>query len=472
MHEFETKTVKFVKKHSLIQPGDYILVAVSGGPDSMALLHFLTKKQKQLGITIACVHVDHMLRGSESLDDLEYVKAYCDLHHIIFKAKSINIKEKMKQDKTGVQLAARTYRYQYFKEVMAELGANKLAVAQHADDQIETILMRLTRGSSGMARAGIQTKRPFGNGELIRPLLAITKDMIEQYCKEKKLDPRHDPSNQKHLYTRNRFRMKVIPFLKRENHQVEVHFQRFSEELTEDEQYLQTLAKEQMKEICQKFDDKDIVLKIPAFNSMPLPLQRRGIHLILNYLYQHKVPDLSAHHFDAINKLLKGFNPSGQLNLPSGLKVIRTYEQCTFTFKKREIQPGYSFTLSVGEVLTLPNQMTFRFEENRGDCLKKGENQLVINPDDIELPLIIRTRKPGDRIRVKGMEGSKKLKNLFIDMKVDVHERAGWPIVTDTQGKILWIPGLKKSCYDISPDKESFYYNIFFNYNETFSGRK
>ena len=157
MLDFERKTEAVIQRHQLLQREDLVLVAVSGGPDSLALLDFLVKRKDMYGIQVAAVHVDHMLRGEDSLRDLEFVQSCCDVYGIECKATSIDIRKKMHIDRTGMQETARKYRYQYFEKEMNEIHAHKLAVAQHGDDQIETILMRLTRGSRGKARAGYTT---------------------------------------------------------------------------------------------------------------------------------------------------------------------------------------------------------------------------------------------------------------------------------------------------------------------------
>ena len=175
MLSFEKKTKKFIETHDLITAKDILVIAVSGGPDSMALLDYFVKNRHTYDITIVVAHVDHMLRGEDSKEDLAYVRAYCLQQDLAFEAKSIPIREKMEADRLGLQETARKYRYQFLQEVMKKYRATKLAVAQHGDDQIESILMRLTRGSTGAARAGILVKRPFASGELIRPLLGVIK---------------------------------------------------------------------------------------------------------------------------------------------------------------------------------------------------------------------------------------------------------------------------------------------------------
>ncbi|MBW8351512.1 tRNA lysidine(34) synthetase TilS [Bacillus sp. IITD106] len=464
MLDFERKTHHFISRHSLLKEGDYILIAVSGGPDSLALLDFLYHQSARYNIKIAAAHVDHMLRGEASKEDLIFVQRYCEDRNIVFKSAAIDINAKMAVDKTGLQETARKYRYQFFEKVMEELYANKLAVGQHGDDQIETILMRLVRGSSGISRAGIQVKRSFGKGmELIRPLMGVSKIEIEEYCKAHHLEPRRDLSNDTKKYTRNRFRLDVLPFLKKENPRVIEHFQRFSEEISEDETYLQEMAKEAFKKMCQVYEEGELTLDIPSFCQIALPLQRRVIHLILNYLYKQYIPDLTSVHIDAFKQLIKGENPSGRLDFPKGLKVIRSYHSCRFMFGEREQSSSFYYEIFEGGQAVLPNGKMIRVEKAANFPIKENEHTLIVQPEDIQFPLIIRPRQIGDKIKVKGMNGTKKIKDIFIDMKIPLEERAIWPIVTDQTGKVLWIPGLKKSSYETPPLKQKDYYLIYFS---------
>ncbi|MCJ7843023.1 tRNA lysidine(34) synthetase TilS [Lederbergia sp. NSJ-179] len=472
MLQFERKTEAFIKKHSLIQAGDYLVAAVSGGPDSLAMVDFLIKRKEKYDIQIAVAHVDHMLRGEESKQDLLFVKDYCLKQSVPFKSAAIDISLMMEREQTGLQETARHYRYQFFEKVMKELQANKLVVAHHGDDQIETILMRLTRGASGPARAGIPIKRRFGEDwEIIRPLLAVSKQEIEEYCESSQLEPRLDPSNQKRNYTRNRFRLDVLPFLKQENAQVLEHFQRFHEEISEDEAYLQRQAQDHFQQICQVNENEGIRFSIPSFLMVPLPLQRRVIHLILNYLYHYHTLDIRGIHIDLIQRLVRAKNPSGRLDFPKGLKILRSYTLCHFTFMEKCQVAPYYYELYEGNEVILPNGGILGIKRIQDASKNTDQSVICMDPQDIEFPIIIRTRKPGDKISLKGMKGSKKIKDIFIDQKIPVHERAVWPIVADFTGKLLWIPGLKKSSYERTPQNRNDYIQIYYHTQTTPGGQ-
>lgn len=442
----ERKVEAFLQRKQVDIGGKKILVGVSGGPDSLALLHFLWSCESKWNIKVYAAHLDHMFRGKESEDEARFVQHFCEVRNIPFEMKQIDVPRYMEETGLSAEIAARKCRYSFYKEVLDKYSIPFLALGHHGDDQIETILMRLTRGSTGKARGGIPFSRPFFQALIIRPFLCLSRGDIEEYCARHQLEPRLDPSNLEDLYTRNRFRNHVLPFLKQENPKVHEHFQRFSEELISDEMYLEQLAKEKMKQVIQKKTDGEIGININAFHCLPLPLQRRGIQLILNYLYKVKPSSLSAVHMEQIAALLKNPHPSGALDFPNGLKIIRSYETCLFIMNPIEEEKEYCFEISVPGETSLPNG-------DRVVCKFLSEEEDVMETDDVfvgyieeeSLPLIIRNRRDGDRIKVKGLEGTKKLKRIFMEKKIPVHKRNSWPVIADQFGRIIWVPGLRKS---------------------------
>ncbi|WP_225435394.1 tRNA lysidine(34) synthetase TilS [Bacillus aerolatus] len=441
MLAYEVKVKSFINRHQLIKEGEKIAVGVSGGPDSLSLLSYLADRRESLGIEIFALHLDHMFRKEESYKELKFVQHFCEERSIPFYAERINIAKEMEENGGGLQEVSRRIRYEFFERGMQKFSADKLALAHHGDDQVETIMMQLAKGAG--SRGGIPVRRPFGKKEIIRPLLSLDKDMIEEYCSYHELNPRRDPSNEKSDYTRNRFRRHLLPFLKKENPQVHEHFQRFSEEMNADNELLEELTKEKMNNVWEKDGTKSLI-KIEAFHAMPLSLQRRGIHLILNYLYKGKTP-FSFVHIQQILQLLKEGRPSWNLDLPHGLKVCREYHLCVFRFSTTEKQE-YAFELNVGDRISWPYGGQFILARNKPEAMAETE-YMVLN-QKVKLPLCVRTRKRGDKIQPKGMNGSKKLKDLFIDEKIVLSKRDQWPIITDGEGELLWVPGMKKSRHE------------------------
>ncbi|WP_042354645.1 tRNA lysidine(34) synthetase TilS [Bacillus rubiinfantis] len=445
----ETKVRDFLFQHGFNLENKRIVVGVSGGPDSLALLHYLLCNRDKNNLFIVAAHIDHMFRGQESYEDAMFVSNFCKQHQIPFEMSRVNVPELMQETGNSPETAGREARYEFYAAIMAKHNASYVALAHHGDDQIETILMRLTRGSTGMARAGIRFLRPFQSGMIFRPFLCVTKADINQYCQRHQLDPRMDPSNQEGVYSRNRYRLQVLPFLKQENPQVHEQFQRFSEDLLTDESYLQELTVHEMNRVMRNKVSSEITIDITRFSQMPLPLQRRGIQLILNYLYKEKPTALSALHIDQVFHLINHGKPSGKLDFPEGLKVYRSYGDLTFSFhgSKQDAKPFYVVMDEPGDV-QLPNGARIQITCTNQEISQPRSKVALFAADRIKWPIIIRTRKTGDRMTVKGMQGTKKLKDIFINQKVPLQERNTWPVVTDGEDCIIWLPEIKKSALE------------------------
>ncbi|MCD7036661.1 tRNA lysidine(34) synthetase TilS [Metabacillus sp. GX 13764] len=438
----------FIKKHELIEPFSTIAAGVSGGPDSLVLLHLLHSMKDKLGIQVIAVHVDHMFRGKQSENEMKFVETFCREHRIPFMAKQMDAAAYAKEHRLSSQAAARECRYSFFDEAMAETGARYLALAHHGDDQIETILMRLVRGAAGKSSAGIQVKRPFGNGYLIRPFLGTSRKEILDYSEKHGLNPRYDPSNDSDAYTRNRFRKYVLPFIKEENPLAHERFQNFSELQLEDDRLLQELTEREMNRVWIRKEKDALEIDSDELKRLPLPLQRRGIQLILNYLYKDVPVSFSSLHIESLLQLLSQTHPSGSLNFPGGLKVTKSYHRCLFTFEHEEHSP-YCLEFTPPGMLNLPNGCYISaFISADPAEIKASNHSFIVSRTDVELPLIVRSRNAGDKMEVKGMNGSKKVKDIFIDAKIPLAERDLWPIVEDGRGSIMWLPGLKKSALE------------------------
>ncbi|WP_053368691.1 tRNA lysidine(34) synthetase TilS [Bacillus sp. FJAT-27245] len=465
----EDKIEAILKRKQISLTGSRVLVGVSGGPDSMALLYYLWERRKPFGMEVSAAHVDHMFRGKESLEDAFFVKSFCEDRGIPFTMERVNVPEIIRLTGKNSQVAAREARYRFFLQQLEKHRYSFLALAHHGDDQMETVLMRLTRGSTGRGRAGIPFIRPFADGMIIRPFLGASREDIIDYCRRKGIDFRIDPSNQKDTYSRNRFRKTILPFLKMENPLVHEHFQRFSEDLESDEAYLEELAESRMVTVIKSRERGKVVLDAMAFLGMPMPLQRRGIQLILNYLYAGKHTFLAAVHIDQVISLLNRPHPSGNLDFPGGLTVTRSYSECIFHFGRLG-KMQFRFELDGPGKTVLPNGAIISIEP--AEIAEKGAGQgcSYLPKSEVSFPLIIRMKKNGDRMTLKGMKGTRKLKDIFIDNKVPVSEREAWPVITDSAGRIVWLPGLKKSALDSAGNPEEGYLKLLYIKEPTSGG--
>ncbi|MET3197103.1 tRNA lysidine(34) synthetase TilS [Bacillus sp. OAE603] len=433
-------------KQNRIPSKSCIVIGVSGGPDSMALAHAFSSVREEYDFSLVVAHVDHMFRGQESLDDLEYVRNWCLLNNVVFEGERINVNQFIEETGLSSQQAARECRYQFFDKIMKKYHANFLALGHHGEDQIETILMRLVRGSSTVGYAGIRERRPFSAGEIIRPFLELRKHDLISYCQDHQITPRQDPSNAKNVYTRNRFRHQVLPFIFEENPIAHKRFQTFSRQLLEDEHYLMELSVEALNTVIKNKQKQAVTIDIELLLKMPISLQRRCIQLILEYVYLHIPNGLTQGHINSILTLFKDGKTAWEQHLPEGLIVTRSYDECSFAFT--DVNVKY-YTISIQEpgIYETPNGFTFKIEYI-SEYHDSKNDMFICSIKDVSFPLIVRNRKNGDRMSLKGMNGSKKIKDIFIDEKMKLSLRNEWPIVTDSQDQILWIPFVKKSAFE------------------------
>lgn len=443
----ELQVKKFMNEKGLLDAGDNVLVGVSGGVDSMALLHFLFMNQKAFQISVSAITVNHDLRGDESLEDYLFVQSYCKQHNIPFYGETVDVNRRKNETGLSTEVVARNERYKAFTRIFERGNFTKLALAHHGDDQIETVLMQITRGINNIGSVGIPYKRIFSDGYLIRPFLSVTKSDLEQYIHKNQIKFREDPSNHTLTYTRNRFRKVILPFLKEENHLVHEKFQQFTELLLLENEVLQELSRENLNKVMKRKTPTQMTLYIPEFVNLQKSLQRRIIQLILNYLYQEWSEVIGYSHIEAIFSLIQGSNPNSQIHLPQGFMAKRSYGEIFITKSEEEEVKEHTVKLLENESISLWNGDNIKcsFLYGRELIAKKiNSKQFYCEATSVVTPLVIRTRKNGDRIIQKGTGGTKKLKNLFIDNKIPMVKRDQWPIITDQNNQILWVPLLKK----------------------------
>lgn len=456
----------FIQKHQLLTPDKTVLVAVSGGTDSMALLHYFKSIREEWRLRVIALSVDHQLRGDESKEDLLYVQRICNEWNIEFIGTSINVNEFKKKEHLGTQVAARVLRYQFFEEQMRELQADYLAFGHHGDDQVETMLMKFTRSGDSGSITGIPMKREFADGLIIRPFLCLTKQTIEDYCKRNGIKPRLDPSNNSTDYTRNFFRKQIVPLLKEKNSNLHKTMQHLHESLEADKEFILMEGKKMFNEVVHlDKNPKKAMFDIDVFKSRASALQRSTFHLILNYLYDDLPKDLSYVHEDQFFSLMASQKSNLQIDFPRHLKVEKAYNKLIFYFYHEDLTAlKFHQVVSIPGEVALPNgdKLIATYAENVSE---QNENTYICLRDTIALPLHIRFRQEGDRMSWKGLNGSKKLKDIFIDAKIPLYERNRWPVVTDNNGEIIWLVGLKKRDPIPRQDK-SLYIQLYYDKGE------
>ncbi|QQK78553.1 tRNA lysidine(34) synthetase TilS [Salicibibacter cibi] len=438
------KIEAFAARHGMFPQGSSVLVAVSGGVDSMALLHYLFSRRDEYGITLMAVHCNHGLR-KEAEEDEKLVKRFCAERDIPFFTKYLDLP---KDEGKSIQSISREMRYDFFSVIMKREKSDILATAHHGDDQIETILMQQMRGFDYYGgQMGIPVERSFSRGKLLRPFLPVTKQEIMAYAQTHAVPWGEDESNRKDDYTRNRVRKQLLPTLKQENHEVHAHFQKLAEDFRGDAAYLTQQAEKVLSETVVQTEG-GYVLQLPRFRKAPIALQRRTIHLLLTYLYHQKHGQFSRIHIEECFELISGTHPSAQRSLPNRIKVYRNYEQLCFTDAERASYDDGQRPMQV--VSDLPAKVetglgTLVFEPFKGTVPSHDDTSFYCPLSKLHLPLSVRARHPGDAIRPLGLDGTQKLKQVMIDAKVPRPEREWWPVITDATGVVLWAPLLKKS---------------------------
>lgn len=261
-----------IKKFNLIEPGDKIVLGVSGGPDSISMLNILNEIKDELKIDIYVAHINHMIR-QEAIDDEKYVQTYCDKNNIQCFIKRIDVQQYANTNKIGTEEAGRNIRYEFFEEIKQKVNANKIAVAHNKNDKIETIIMNLLRGSGLSGLKGIE---PIRDNKFIRPLIECERNEIEAYCEQQKLNPRIDKTNFENDYTRNKIRNIVIPYIKDEfNPNIIETIDRLSQVATDESNYVELQTEKIYKKLVINQNEKEIILNLKEFNEQENVIKSR-----------------------------------------------------------------------------------------------------------------------------------------------------------------------------------------------------
>ncbi len=422
------RVINYLTNELKLSKGDIIVLANSAGPDSMCLLNILLSLRKKYDLKIICAHVNHNVR-EESKAEKNFLEKYCEDNNVLFESMII---EHYSDD--NFHNEARKIRYNFFEEVVKKYDAKYLMTAHHGDDLVETILMRIVRGSTLKGYSGFEKEIDNGSYKLVRPLIFITKDEAKAYDDENNIPYAIDKSNFKEKYTRNRYRMKVLPFLKNEDPYVHDKFIKFSETLQE---YDRFINKEINKYIKKVYIDGDILLE--EYYKLDDLLKKKIIYYVLEDVYKDNLMIINDKHVKLIMELANSKRANAKICMPKGIEVYKTYEKLDFT---KEIKDIVSYEVELDKFVKLPNNHTIEVVQ---EVESNNNNVCRLLSSEIAFPLYVRTRTLGDKMLLKKIDGYRKLKDIFIDAKVPKNDRDNWPIVVDSKGKIIWIPGIKKS---------------------------
>lgn len=398
------KLVAFIRKYDMLQPGDRVVCAVSGGADSIALLFALYLLQSKLRIEVSAAHFNHGLRGTESDRDEAFVHALCERFDIPLAVG----RGQVSPGKKGLEAAARDARYNFLKSL-----PGKIATAHTANDNAETMLMHLVRGTG---LKGLGAIAPV-NGVLIRPMLDITRREVEDFLREYHLEYVTDSTNDTDLFLRNRLRHHVMPFLEKENPRIYQNMSALAQRLHEDEAALAKLA------------SLDALPPVDILKQMSRPVRYRTIAA---FLQRSGVPEPEAEHIAFVDRLIHSDNPSARANLPGNITIAREYNTLRALKDNTPLETVHLVSPCVVDLPELGLRVC---------CLPASEavdrlDAFTVHPRG---DIVLRARKAKDMIRLCG--GSRELKKLFIDRKIPAAQRLRIPVIADDEG-VLGIYGI------------------------------
>ncbi len=432
------KVEKYIKQHGLINPGELVVVGVSGGPDSMALLHILTSLRSGLEFDLAVAHLNHGLRPEAAAEE-NFVREYCAGRGLAFYSCQLDIGRLASQEKKSLEEAGRESRYRYFARLAAQLGASRIATAHHQDDNAETVLLNLVRGSGIKGLRGI---RPV-NGMIIRPLLCLNRSDIENYLDINSIEYCIDQSNYSTDYLRNRIRHQLLPLLKQDyNPRIVESLNQLADIAAAENEAMELETGCLEKELLKTNPAHEITLDSECLGQLHPAYQRRIIRKVLFALQGERGWEFND--IELIRNLLTKAGSSKSLHLKKGLYVKKIYRQLTFSsrppkrvsFSYRVKAPGQLYIPEIGK------SFAFCLLAREDFCPLPGD--FYLDYDKIEGELCLRSRQPGDWFYPWGMPGRKKIKDFFIDLKIPGEERDQIPLLA-TADTVYGIWGLRIS---------------------------
>jgi len=439
------KVSAFMVRHRMVERGCRVVVAVSGGPDSTALLHILHLLKDDLGISLHVAHLNHMFRGRESDNDAVFVAEMAERCNLPATIKSVDVPAYRRQSGLSKQVAARKVRYEFLCETARQVGAARIALAHQADDQAETILINFLRGAGTTGLKGIL---PVRDNLYIRPLLEVRRAEIERYCREQNLSFRQDSSNLQPVYARNRVRLNLMPLLVRDyNPGLVPALLRLGEISREEDSFLDDQVEKAFKDALDCPIGESISLSLGKLKGMPVAIRRRALRKAWQCLTgRERVLDFK--HTQAVLDLIDNGETGAQAGMPLNTAAVRRHS--SLELKKLRENPGtpyYIYPLQVPGATYLPElDQTIYAEEipytgapNPADL---PPSEALLDAGKLPEPLFVRSRLAGDVFQPYGSPAATKLKDFFIKQKVAREERDRVPLV-GTPGEIVWVGGMR-----------------------------
>ncbi len=448
----ERRVHRFIRRHDLLHDGDSLLVAVSGGPDSTALLLLLAHLAPQLGLTLSVAYLDHKLRGAdEARRERLFVEGLASKLNLPLVTSGADVRGHARDRRISLEEAAREQRYAFLAEAGGRLGVSVVAVGHTAADQVETVLMHLLRGSGLSGLAGMLPRSPWPlNVEsaagltLVRPLLEVTREETIAYCREAGLEPIEDPSNRSPAYRRNRLRHEILPVLHRYNPRLDRALLRLASAAAADREAIEQAAAGLLAGFGRTVGES-VYLSRRHLQCLPEGLRRHVLRAAVGRLLGD-LQDIEAKHLETM-AAATGKPTGSRIDLPRGLRLEVEYDEIILTLNVEE--PPVAALPDSDVPLAVPGHtragrwlFEARIVSAGATPLVSESNEVYLSVDALAGNLLVRRRRPGDRFRPFGLAGEKKLQDLFVDAKVPRRLRDAVPIVCDRDG-ILWVVGYR-----------------------------
>ncbi len=437
------KVIRYIRDNKMFNKGDKVVVGVSGGPDSICLIHVLHTLKDKLGIQLMAAHVNHCLRGEEADKDEEYVKKICKNMGIECFVKKIDVHKVSLERSISCETAGREVRYEFFKDILKKINGQKVAVAHNANDQAETVLMRVMRGSGLEGLSGIRAVR---DNVYVRPILHISRKEIEDYCEANKLHPRIDKTNLENIFTRNKIRLELIPYIEKNfNKDIIDGLNRLVDTIRKDNDYINSIAWGKYRKYCKNNKGEVIIYK-DAFNEDEAILTR-----IIRNAFNELKGDLRnferVHVYDIIN--IQRHSTGKIVMLPNNIEALNNYGDIhVYVRKNKKVGNKEEYNLIVdceNSINKIGLSISLKLIKNNiHKDLEKNNLIKYFDYDKMNGDIKLRYRRNGDKFTPLGMRGSKKLKDLFIDLKIPQNERESIPLICFGE-EIAWVVGYRIS---------------------------
>ncbi len=433
----------------MLEAGDAVLMGVSGGADSVALVHILAELSSGFSLRLGIAHLNHCLRGAESDRDERFVIALAERLSIPCFTAGKDAEAHRRAHRLSPEEAARELRYDFLNAVAQEKGFNRIALGHHADDNAELVLMFLLRGSGPSGLSGIPPSR---EGKYIRPLMGLSRSDILAYLMQKGADYVTDSSNSDLRYLRNRVRHQIIPHLKTHCHPHVVRtLNRISEILRDEEQWLGRITEDLFQRVLAAEKRDSLRLSISGLAGMPIAAQRRVIRHALSHV-KGNLRGITFAHAENIRRILETDEVIRCLDLPDRIRVTKQGNLLCFSAeeqslrslgKKKPDTDSFCYTVTAPgrvDIRETGASLIFSVEEKLPDIRDSGNSTAFFDGEKAKFPIVIRNFQPGDCFRPLGMQGTQKLKKYFGDRKIPQDERAKCPLVLSA-GRIIWVAG-------------------------------